>query len=130
MSDKDASIFLVMAWVLLFSVGLSAHHGVALYDVSQMVNVTGTVTDFQFVNPHVRIFFDVTGEDGTVVGWSADLTTPIRLREVDGWSRDTLKPGNQISITGSPATDGAPSMWVEQVFVDGNPLLIRPGGAG
>ena len=130
MSGKDVTIFSVVAWVLLFSVGLSAHHGVALYDVSQMVNVTGTVTDFQFGNPHVRIFFDVPGEDGTVVEWTAELTTPIRLREVDGWNRDTLKPGNQISITGSPATDGAPSMWVEQVFVDGNPLLIRSGGAG
>ena len=130
MSGKDVTIFSVVAWVLLFSVGLSAHHGVALYDVSQMVNVTGTVTDFQFVNPHARIFFDVTEEDGTVVGWSAELTTPIRLREVDGWNRDTLKPGYQISITGSLATDGAPSMWVEQVFVDGNPLLIRTGGAG
>ena len=130
MSGKDVTIFSVVPWILLFSVGLSAHHGVALYDVSQMINVTGTVTDFQFVNPHVRIFFDVTGEDGTVVGWSAELTTPIRLRAVDGWNRDALKPGNQISITGSPATDGARLMWVEQVFVDGNPLLIRPGGAG
>ncbi len=130
MSAKDVTIFSVVIWVLLFSVGLSAHHGVALYDVSQMINVTGTVTDFQFVNPHVRIFFDVTGEDGTVVGWSADLTTPIRLRAVDGWNRDTLKPGNQISITGSPATDGARLMWVEQVFVDGNPLLVRSGGTG
>jgi len=119
-----------VAWGLLFSVGLSAHHGVALYDVSQMVNVTGTVTDFQFVNPHVRIFFDVTGEDGTVVGWSAELTTPNRLRAIDGWNTDTLKPGNQISITGSPATDGTRLMWVEQVFVDGNPLLVRSGGAG
>ena len=130
MSGKDVSIFSVVAWTLLFSVGLSAHHGVALYDMSQMVNVTGTVTDFQFVNPHARIFFNVTAEDGTLVGWSAELTTPIRLREVDGWNKDTLKPGNQISIIGSPATDGAPSMWVEQVFVDGNPLLIRTGGAG
>ncbi len=96
MSGKDVTIFSVVAWALLFSVGLYAHHGVALYDVSQMVNVTVTVTDFQFVNPHVRVFFDVTGEDGTVVGWSAELTTPNRLRAIDGWRRDTLKPGNQI----------------------------------
>jgi hypothetical protein len=130
MSGKIVTIFSVIAWVLLFPVGLFAHHGVALYDVNQMINVTGTVTDFQFVNPHVRILFDVTEEDETVVAWSAELTTPIRLREVDGWNRDTLKPGNEISVTGSPATDGSPSIWVEQVFFDDNPLLIRPGGAG
>ncbi len=130
MSGKDVTVFSVVAWVLLYSVGLSAHHGVALYDVSQMVNVAGTVTDFQFVNPHVRIFFAVTKDSGKIVEWSAELTTPLRLRSVDGWNSDTLKPGDQISVTGSPATDGAPSLWVEQVFVEGKPLLVRSGGAG
>ncbi len=130
MSGKGVTSFSVAVWALLFSVGLSAHHGVALYDMSQIINVAGTVTDFQFVNPHVRIFFAVTKDNGEIAGWSAELTTPARLRGVDGWHSDTLKPGDQISITGSPASDGAPSLWVEQVFVDGKPLLVRPGGAG
>ena len=131
MSGKVVSVLSVTAGILLFSVGLSAHHGAsAAYDVNQTINVTGTVTDFQFDNPHVLILFDVTGEDGTVVGWTAGLTSQNRLARTDGWRRDTLKSGDQILITGSPARSGTPSLWVEQVYLDGNPLLVIPGGAG
>jgi hypothetical protein len=94
-----------------------------VYDVNQKVITTGTVTDFQFVNPHVIVYFDVTGEDGSVVTWSAALTSPSRLARNDGWSRETLKPGDKISITGSPTRDGEPSLWVQQVTVDGTALL-------
>ena len=130
MRGKIVTTFVVAAGILLFSVGLSAHHGVALYDVTQMVSVTGTVTEFRFENPHVLIFFEVTGEGETAVRWSAGLTSPNRLARRDGWSRDTLKPGDPISITGFPFVGGAPSLWVEQVYVDGNPLLEIPGGVG
>ena len=130
MRGKIVTTFVVAAGILLFSVGLSAHHGVALYDVRQMVSVTGTVTEFRFNNPHVLIFFDVTGEGGTVERWSAGLTSPNRLARSDGWTRDTLKPGDAISVTGFPATGGLPSVWVEQIYVDGTPMLEIPGGVG
>ncbi len=124
MISKVLTIYSVAAVILLFSVGSSAHHGASVvYDLNQKVSITGTVTDFQFVNPHVLIFFNVAGEDGAVVAWSAGLTSPNRLARSDGWSRDTLKPGDQVSITGSPARGGAPSLWVQQVTVDGDPLL-------
>ena len=124
MKGKVGAIFSVAAGMLLFSVGSSAHHGASVvYDLNQKVSMTGTVTDFQFVNPHVLIFFEVTGEAGTAVVWSAGLTSPNRLARSDGWSKDTLKPGDQVSITGSPARGGAPSLWVQQVTVGGDPLL-------
>jgi hypothetical protein len=114
------------AAILLFSAGSSAHHGTAAaYDLNQTVSITGTVTDFQFTNPHVLIFFDVMDQDGVVVTWSAGLTSPLRVARSDGWSKDTLKPGDQISITGYPARSGAPSLWVEQIFLDGKPLLSQ-----
>ncbi len=110
----------------MFSVELSAHHGTStVYDLYQVVSVAGTVTDFQFVNPHVLIFFEVTEPGGAVVTWSAGLTSPLRVARSDGWSRDTLKPGDQISITGFPARNGAPSLWVQQVVLDGTPLLSQ-----
>ncbi len=124
MSAKLVAIFSAAAGLLFFSVASFAHHGTSIvYDLNQTVNITGTITDFQFVNPHTLIFFDVTGEDGTVVGWLAGLSGPNSLGRRDGWSRDTLKPGDQISITGAPARGGAPSVWVEQVFLNGTPLL-------
>lgn len=124
MRRRLVAFFSVAAGILLLPVGSFAHHGASVvYDLNQKVTMTGTVTDYQFVNPHVLIFFEVTGEGGTVVGWSAGLTSPNRLARSDGWSRDTLKPGDKISILGSPARGGAPSLWVQQVFLDGTPLL-------
>lgn len=124
MRGKVVAIFSVAAGILLFSVGSSAHHGASVvYDLNQKVTMTGTVTDYQFVNPHVLIFFEVTAEDGTAVVWSAGLTSPNRLARSDGWNREMLKPGDQVSILGSPARGGAASLWVQQVFLDGTPLL-------
>lgn len=130
MRGRIVTTFLVAAGILLFSVGLSAHHGVALYDVTQTVRIAGAVTELRFNNPHVLVFFEVTREGGTVERWSAGLTSPNRLARRDGWSRDTLKPGDPITVTGFPATGGAPSVWVEQIYLDGNPLLVTPGGVG
>jgi hypothetical protein len=106
-----------------------AHHGASVvYDLSQHLTMTGTVTEFQFVNPHVLIFFEVTNDDGSKTVWSAGLTSPNRLARSDGWSKDMFKAGDTVTITGSPARAGAPSLWVEGVLDgDGNSLLGGPG---
>ncbi len=111
--------------LVLGSGAVLAHHGASVvYDLSQSLTMTGSVTDFQFVNPHVLIFFEVQADDGTTTIWSAGLTSPNRLARSDGWSKDMFQPGDAVTITGSPARTGAPSLWVEQVFDgDGNPLL-------
>ena len=104
----------------------SGHHGSnVVYDLTQSITVTGTVTEFQFVNPHTPSLFDVAGEDGSIVSWLAGLPGSLRLAQDEGWARDTFKPGDVISITGAPARNDAPSVWVEQVFVNGEPLLGR-----
>ena len=101
-----------------------SHHGSnVVYDLTKSITVAGTVTEFQFVNPHTQILFDVTGEDGSVVGWLAGLPGSLRLTLEEGWSSDTLTPGDEISILGAPARNDAPSVWVEQVFLNGEPLL-------
>lgn len=104
-----------------------AHHGASVaYDLSQHMTLTGQVTDFQFVNPHVLIFFEVSNEDGTKTVWSAGLTSPNRLARSDGWRKDMLKPGDTVTITGSPARGGAPSLWVEAVL-DGQGKSLLSG---
>ena len=100
------------------------HHGSnVVYDLTQSITVTGTVTKFQFVNPHALIFFEVTGENGEVVEWLAGLSSASSLGANEGWTRDMLAPGDRITITGSPARGGAPSVWTEQIVRDGKPLL-------
>ncbi len=110
----------------LFGLSLPSfgHHGSnVVYDLTRSVTVSGIVTEFQFVNPHTQILFDVTGDDGTVVGWLAGMSSSLSLGRDEGWTRDTLKPGDEITITGAPARNDAPSIWVEQIFVGDEPLL-------
>jgi hypothetical protein len=115
------------ALTLLVSIQLSAHHGAAIYDQTKSVTVTGTVTQFRFVNPHVLIFANVTGPDGKTVEWSGELTSPTRLaRGEEGevkWTRDIIKAGDRITLTGNPARNGAPALVLHRV-VDGNGRVL------
>lgn len=99
-----------------------AHHGLAAFDQTTKVTVTGTVTAFRFVNPHVVVEFDVKDEAGHVQGWHAELTTPARLK---GWTATSLEPGDIVTVTGYRAKSGAPSLWVT-AFTASNGLEMKP----
>ena len=110
--------------LLSLSISSYSHHGTSVvYDLSQSITISGTVTDYRFVNPHTLIYVDVRGEDGEVVNWLCGLSSNTNLSRSEGWTRETLKPGDEISVTGAPARGGASSVWVEQVLLDGEPLL-------
>lgn len=89
----------VSVGLLMVSGPMLAHHGTAAYDTTKSVTVQGTVTEFQFVNPHVEIYFDVKGDKGNVEKWQAEATSPNHLARA-GWTKNTLKPGDQITATG------------------------------
>jgi len=128
MNSKVVKGFVVASGMLMFSVSAWAHHGAAAYDSDATMEVVGTVTRFDFVNPHVLISIAVTGEDGNVVEWSAELTSPNRLarseRSSVKWSKDILQLGDEITLIGNPASNGAPSLrLLEVVDPDGRGLL-------
>ena len=81
---------------------VAAHHAPSsVYILSSQIEVEGTVTDYRYNNPHVRIFIDVVNEDGQVENWIAEGGTPnILLRT--GWSPETFKPGDPIHVVGNP----------------------------
>ena len=113
--------------LLIFTAPLWAHHGTAAYDSSRTVAVKGTVTDFQFVNPHVLIFFDVRDEKGGVQRWQGELTSPNHLSR-SGWNKHTLQPGDEITFTGVRAKSGAPTLWITKVVrSDGREIPLTPG---
>jgi len=90
---------------LLFALPLLAHHGTGgIYDMSKSVTLKGTVTMFKFVNPHVLVYFDVAGKDG-VVTWTGEGPNIINWTRV-GWTRTSLKAGDQVTVTLFPARDG------------------------
>ncbi len=124
-----ASVSCFALGLLLFSVGASAHHGGAAYDGSQTITVTGAVTKFEFINPHVLIYVAVADEGGKVVEWSGELTTPIRLARMDTggaakWSKDILQLGDEIMLSGNPARSGAPSLRLRKVIDSHGVALI------
>ena len=116
------SLALVVGFILV-GVPLFAHHGTGVaYETEKKVTLKGTVTELIWANPHCGILFDVTDDKGQVVHWGAELGNPHALSEA-GMSKDTLKPGDKITITGHPARSGAPRMTLDQfVLADGRVL--------
>jgi len=103
---------------------ISAHHGTAAFDTTKMVTVTAKMTDFQFINPHVQLYFDVKNEKGEVEHWQGELTAPNKLARA-GWTKHTLKPGDQVTITGYLLRAGNHSIWIQKLIgPDGQPLPL------
>jgi len=96
-------------FVTLFVAGASllAHHGNVAYDEQHPITIAGNVTEFVWSNPHCQIYLDVKDQKGTAVPWSVESQSPGILRR-NGWSRDSIKPGDHISVTLVPAKSGAP----------------------
>ena len=126
---RTKSIFsLISLGILLTLSGTAfAHHGSAAYDMSKTVTVTGTVKDFQFVNPHVLIAMDVKDSSGKVEKWQGELTSPNHLARV-GWTKSTLKPGDEVTLTGGAAKSGSPTMWIRKITKDGQEVSLGGGG--
>ena len=83
---------------------------------------------FEFVNPHVLIYANVTDEDGNTVEWSGELTSPNRLarseRSTVRWHKDIFQPGDDITLIGNPARSGAPSLRLQEVLnADGTKMI-------
>jgi hypothetical protein len=100
-----------------------AHHGTAAYE-SKAVTLKGTVTNFQFINPHVLLSFNVVDSSGRVQAWEGEITSPSQLARNGGWTKESLKPGDQITISGNPAKNGSFTMRVLKVFLKGEELKI------
>jgi len=112
---------------LIFSAPLWAHHGTAAYEAGKTVTVQGTVTDFEFINPHALVFLEVKDEKGNVEKWQGELTSPNRLSRA-GWTRHTLKPGDVATFSGFGAKSGAPTLWITKIVAaDGQEIPLAPG---
>jgi hypothetical protein len=108
---------------LIVSLSASAHHSPAShYDMDKSITVTGVVTKFRLINPHARIYFDVTDDSGEAQPWLAEGNASAILKR-RGWKKETLKPGDVIEISGNPAKDGGNKMdWKLIVQEDGTEL--------
>ena len=92
--------------VSLIPTAVPAHHGTAAFDMVGLTTIKGTVTKFDFMNPHVLIYVDVAGEGGKVEGWLCEYSSNNHLSRV-GWDKNSLKVGDQVTITGHRARNRA-----------------------
>jgi len=101
-----------------------AHHGTAAYQEGKQVSVTGTVTDFEFANPHTLVYVDVKQGDGTVAKWQGEMTSPNHLVRA-GWTKNSIRRGEQITISGLLMKRDARSMWIRKIVKgDGTELPL------
>jgi hypothetical protein len=98
----------LMAFTALAVAPLMAHHGDAGRYRDEVSTVTGTVVALQLVNPHSTIVFDVEDDEGNVVRWQAEVSSPRQLAANFGWDRNTVVPGIELQFTGRVVKSGAP----------------------
>jgi hypothetical protein len=108
---------------LLMMVGSAfAHHSGAMFDTSKKVDVTGTIIDFNWSNPHANFKVNVDKPGGSSEVWAVEMNSPNNLVR-DGWKRTTLKPGDKVTVTVRPLRDGTPGgQYVSIVLADGKVL--------
>jgi hypothetical protein len=96
--------------LLVWAIPVCAHHSFeAEYDFNKPMKVTGTVTKMEWMNPHARFYVDVKDESGKVTNWNFELgAIPVLLKQ--GWRKDSLKPGDQVTVEGYLTKDGSKSM--------------------
>jgi len=127
MKTKTLLIGSLVVCLLAASVPAFAHHAWHGYDMENLTTLKGTVTQFDWRNPHVWISFEMTDDKGNVEKWSAGGPSPSRMAGT-GWDKDTLKPGDQITAVGHRISDGTYSLrLVKVVLPDGRELICYGG---
>jgi hypothetical protein len=121
---RKTMIFLAVAGVVLLMrpSAVAAHHGAATFDTTAERTLKGTVTEFVWSNPHCILRLDVKAADGTVTNWSV-ATSNVADVSKRGWSRRSLKPGDEVTVLIQPAKSGAPVGMIRNVVLaDGQKL--------
>jgi len=91
---------------VMISNPLSAHHGTTAFEMGKPTVVKGTVTKFEFINPHVLIYLDAPGDKGGVQHWIAESSSNNHLSR-GGYNKNSLQVGEQVMVTGHRAKNGA-----------------------
>jgi hypothetical protein len=135
MKAKHAVLVMTMSLISLAgALPALAHHSFAAeFDESKPLTLTGVVSKVEWTNPHVYFYIDVKDDKGNVVSWGFEGGNPGQLTR-SGWSRNSLKIGDRVTVEGFAAKDGAHLVGTRRVtLADGRRVLGgagAPGGAG
>lgn len=114
----------------LWATGAAAHHSFAVHFVSdELISVQGVVTKYRFANPHGEVEWTSINEAGEEEHWRAETNSPNMLRR-RGWDQNSVKVGDEVTVTGFPARDGSNYMRVNRIdFADGRELVGQGAAA-
>ena len=127
---KTALIVCAAALLSVAAVPVAAHHSFAAeYDANKPVTIHGSVVRVEWTNPHARFYVEAKESDGSVVTWNLELASPnVLVRQ--GWTRNSLKIGDEITVTGSSAKDGSKTANARNVTLASGKRVFAgsPGG--
>ena len=116
---------LVLVQLLWITIAAAHHSFAPVYDGKRQVTVSGVVTQFKFANPHALMFMDVRDDTGHTVKWTVEFAGNLNLSE-KGWTANTIKAHEQVTVTGNPTHTGSPRMFfIKLVRPDGTELLAQ-----
>lgn len=121
---KNGIFALVAAAIalLIVSAPVSAHHGSAAFETGKHIVMKGTVTRWFWANPHCFLSFDVKDESGDITHWVAETSNPPDMIN-RGWSKETFKPGDEVTVSVEPVKSGKPAGRLLQVVLPNGKTL-------
>ena len=119
-------LLIALALGVLVSLPAGAHHSFTMFDQTRKVEISGTVADVQWTNPHVWVEVDVPGEGGEFTRWGIEFTSRVHLTR-RGWTRTTVNAGDEVTFTLSPYRDGRPGGRFWTVTLPNGEVLRDPG---
>ena len=130
MNRKMLVVLAVAGGLVMFAASAVAHHGVAGYDMTKTITLHGTVSKFDWSNPHVVVYLDAKNDAGEMQHWTIEFAAPVHMVRA-GWSKGSMKTGDDIVIDTHPSRNGAPIgitstiTFILKTVVNGQPLPTR-----
>jgi Family of unknown function (DUF6152) len=126
LSIAPLSMAMMAAGLLALAAPVWAHHSFTMFDMTKRITLTGTITSFEWTNPHAYIEIDVPDEKGAVKHYSIELGSPSILMQ-SGWKFSTIKAGDKLTLIINPLKSGQNGGFLSQVtLADGKVLFNGP----
>jgi hypothetical protein len=126
-SGRAGAAALSVLGIVMFGGIVSAHHSFAPFDLTSTKTIEGTVKQVDWTNPHIWVWLDVPNEQGGVDAWGFEGMSPNYLGR-RGWTRNSLKPGDKVTVTYRPLKDGKKGgLFVSTKAPDGRVLSMQGG---